>query len=241
MHFSIHYHQARSHQWKNLDQVHLNSYLLISDRECINFQLHSKSITMKTFSVNFISLFIFITSVCIDGIPTKTNKTHDYADYPEAAIDKHDLWRYNKFDTRPPVERTKRSPTSESTTKKEDNIQNYLIEAKLCESKIVFTRPQRLKNLDDKVQTIVNHRNYTQYVRFEECEVPSFPCTRDVYPFNVRSFCQQNYHKINLLAYDEDMDCLKEDEFIVPATCDCMIDTGDLLKGVHINILSGKS
>lgn len=183
---------------------------------------------MKTFLV-----CLFFSSIHISSCRDIQIITENYANYPEADLDQLNLWAY-KFNTQP-IE------TSKSKRSADDKNQDFLIEAKLCESKIVFTRPQRLKNLDNKVQTIVNHRNYTQFVRFEECETPSFPCTRDIYPFNVRSFCQQNYHKINLLAYDELMKCLIEDYFIVPSTCDCMIDTGDLLRGVHKNILSGKS
>lgn len=190
---------------------------------------------MKTFTRSlFLSCLLIVANVLCREIPSYNQ---EYANYPQAKIDKLDLSKY-KFDTSP-IEgsRNKRSPAS--STDKNDN-DNFLIEAKLCESNIVFTRPIRLKNLDDKVQTIVNHENYTQYVRFEECMEPSFPCTGGVYPFDVKSFCHQNYNKVMLLTYDEELDCLAEDEFMIPSTCDCKIDTGDLMKGVHNSILSEK-
>lgn len=193
---------------------------------------------MKTFVFSLILGFVFVSLIqlcCGSDIRREIETiTEYYANYPEAELDQLDLWKY-EFDT----QQIKTGKGKRSAA--DNNQEDFLIEAKLCESKIVFTRPKRLKNLDDKVQTIVNHRNYTQFVRFEECDIPSFPCTRDIYPFNVRSFCQQNYHKVNLLAYDEEIKCLVEDDFIVPSTCDCMIDKGDLLRGVHKNILSGKA
>lgn len=156
-------------------------------------------------------------------------------EYPEKQLDNLELWKYD-FDTEMEPERTKRSYSDDNQVNKKD----YFIETKLCDSAIVFTRPQKLTNTNNKLLTIVNHRNYTQFVRFENCLEPSFPCTRNVYPFNVKSFCHQNYHKVKLLAFDEENNCLLEDYFVVPSTCDCMIDKSDLFQGVHKNILNGE-
>jgi hypothetical protein len=155
-------------------------------------------------------------------------------EYPEEYLDTLDLWKYNFDKQQEPVNvKPKRSVNDGGI-----NIQDYLIETKLCESKIVFTRPQKLKNVDNKLMTIVNHRNYTQFVRFENCLEPSFPCTRDIYPFDIKSFCHQNFHKVKLLAFDQERNCLLEDYFVVPSTCDCMIDKNDLFKGVYKNLLN---
>lgn len=141
--------------------------------------------------------------------------------YPEKILNSLQLWKY-KFNLEP--KREKRSLTPD--------LDSYLIETKLCDSKISFNRPQKLKNINQKLRTIVNHKNYTQFVRMEVCSSVNFPCTFNIYPSSVRSFCHQNYKTVELLAFDERKNCLVAEKFSVPSACACVIDKEDLLKGV---------
>lgn len=190
---------------------------------------------------------------CVVLLFNYVNSSDDFS-YPEDKLDALDLWKYNfnsvpvNFDTKTKnsAEEDYKEPVVTDIKRKrsikdddEVNLQEYLIETKLCESKIMFTRPRKLQNVNNKLMTIVNHRNYTQFVRFENCLEPHFPCTRNVYPFDIKSFCHQNYHTVRLLAFDQERNCLLEDDFVVPSTCDCMIDKDDLFKGVHKNIIQG--
>jgi Spaetzle len=113
----------------------------------------------------------------------------------------------------------------------------FLRETKLCESRISFKRPQRLKNVNNKWRTIINHSNYTQFVRFEDCLSRNFPCTYNIYPRPVRSFCEQNYHQISLYAMDDEENCLIMDKFMIPSSCDCMIEKEDFFQGVSKDLL----
>jgi hypothetical protein len=146
--------------------------------------------------------------------------------YPEEFLNSQELWKY-KFDSAPKAIKTKRSIQSDS----------FLVETKLCESKISFRRPQRLRNSQGNVRTIVNHRNYTQVVRFELCSSENFPCTFNVYPKSTKSFCQQKYLSLKLLAFDENKNCLVTEKFLVPSSCDCLIAKEDLLKGVKDDLI----
>lgn len=143
--------------------------------------------------------------------------------YPENILNTLSLWKYD-FDDPP---KTKRSV----------NLESFLVETKLCESKINLMRPQKLKNTDGKLRTIVNHSNYTQFVRFETCSSENFPCTFNVYPKSVKSFCQQKQSSVKLLAFDEDRNRLVTEKFPIPMTCDCLIDKGDFLKGVNRDLI----
>ncbi|CRL01507.1 CLUMA_CG014486, isoform A [Clunio marinus] len=96
-------------------------------------------------------------------------------------------------------------------------------ERKLCESQSAFIRPQKLKNVNEEMKLIVNHQNFTQIVRFETCSSENFPCTYNIYPKSVKSHCRQNYSIIQLLAYDENQNCLKIDQFKIPSSCECII------------------
>lgn len=133
------------------------------------------------------------------------------------------LWKYN-FNTG----RQKRAY---------ETNQQFLQETKLCDSKISFKRPQKMKDINNKWRTIINHDNYTQFLRFEECSSLNFPCTYNIYPQSVRSFCQQKYSKISLWSLNDDTNCLVMDKFIVPSTCNCMIEKDDFFKGVSKDLL----
>lgn len=169
-------------------------------------------------NLKFLAIFVvFLTCNCeyLDFDPN----------YPEEILNGMDLWRY-EFDSKP---RSERSANLDSNS--------YLVETKLCDSKISFIRPQQLKNVDDKIRTIVNHQNYTQFVRMEICNAVNFPCTFDIYPRSVRSFCQQYYRTINFLAFDNQKRCLVTEKFNVPSSCACVIDKEDLLNGVKKDLL----
>jgi hypothetical protein len=141
--------------------------------------------------------------------------------YPLEQLENLNLWKYNF-----PTNREKRS-TSEQ----------YLQETKLCDSSISFKRPQKLRNANNKWRTIVNHANYTQYVRFEVCSSLNFPCTYNIYPQPVRSFCQQSDMKLSLWAFDTEANCLIMDKFLIPSTCDCIIEKEDFFRGISKNLL----
>lgn len=138
-------------------------------------------------------------------------------DYPEQVLSSLGLWKFNFIPRE--VERSL-SPDS------------FLAETKLCESTVSFLRPQKLKNSKNILRTIVNHLNYTQVIRFETCISENFPCTFNVFPENTKSFCHQNYSPYTMLALDEEQGCIVSEEFLIPMSCDCMIEKTDLLRGV---------
>lgn len=148
-------------------------------------------------------------------------------DYPLERLNKLDLWKYNFASGR-----QKRSSADDQRLG-----DDYLREVKLCDSAISFRRPQKLRNVNDKWRTIVNHANFTQFVRFEKCSSLNFPCTYEVYPQNVRSFCQQSHLKLALWAFDEEANCLIMDKFLIPSACECIIEKEDFFSGVSRNLL----
>lgn len=167
---------------------------------------------------------IFMLSQTMEGKP---GLQKDYLiiekdpDYPLERLNALNLWKEN-FDRLRPEHKVKRS---------------FLAEAKLCESSISYRRPQKLKNTRNVLRTVVNHQNYTQYIRFETCQAENFPCTFNIYPNTARSFCNQTYSIVHLKAYDERRNCLVEEDFSVPTACDCMIDKSDFLRDVKKDLL----
>jgi hypothetical protein len=143
--------------------------------------------------------------------------------YPERILNGLELWRF-KFDRNPVNLRAKRSI--------DFNSDAYIVEAKLCKMNIALNRPQKLRNVDGILRTIVNHQNYTQIVRMETCISENFPCTGNIYPKSVRSFCHQNYDPVTLVAFDDRKNCLVTEKFNVPSSCACAIDKEDFFKGV---------
>lgn len=148
--------------------------------------------------------------------------------YPENLLNQLNLWQYS-FDTNPINSRAKRSSDLDFDT--------YLIEQKLCKLNVALNRPQKLRNINGEIRTIVNHQNYTQVVRMETCVAESFPCTRNIYPQSVRSFCHQNYNVVSLLAFDDRKNCLVTEKFRVPSSCACAIDKEDFFQGVSKDLL----
>lgn len=166
----------------------------------------------------FLACFFVATAVAVDTIEIDPN-------YPEEQLNRMDLWKYTFAESI----RQKRGTDL--------NSNQFLMETKLCDSIISFKKPQKLRNVNKKWRTIVNHGNYTQFVRFEECSSLNFPCTFNIYPQPVRSFCQQNHHKISLWSMDVEANCLIMDKFFVPSNCDCMIEKEDFFRGVSKDLL----
>jgi hypothetical protein len=135
--------------------------------------------------------------------------------YPEEKLNRLDFSKY-KFT----VSHIEGGKSKRST---DVNKGSFLVETKLCDSKVSFMRPQRLQNVKEEWRTIVNHKNLTQFVRREECLSENFPCTYNLYPNTVRSHCQQNYVTVSLWAFDIEQNCLVMDKFSVPSSCDCII------------------
>lgn len=181
------------------------------------------------------SFLVFVIFIVIVGVQTEdeidtTCDTGKFCEedpnYPERILNSLDLWKYN-FALSPVVPRVKRSITADS----------FLIETKLCESKITFMRPQKLKNTNSKLRTIVNHSNFSQLVRFETCSSENFPCTFDIYPKSIKSFCQQKHRSVQLLAFDDLQNCLVTEKFLIPSSCECLIHKEDLFKGINSDLL----
>ena len=167
----------------------------------------------------FLACFFVATAVAVDILEIDPN-------YPEEQLNSLDLWKYSFAESR------------QKRASADLNSNQYLMETKLCDSIISFKKPQKMRNVNNKWRTIVNHgSNYTQFVRFEECSSLNFPCTYNIYPQPVRSFCQQKFHKISLWSMDVEANCLIMDKFFVPSNCDCMIEKEDFFRGVSKDLL----
>lgn len=181
---------------------------------------------LKVFFIYAVFVAVFATKS--EEEKCKSKFCEEDPNYPEKILNTLELWKYN-FDRKPLNSRARRSTDFKSDA--------YLVEAKLCKVNIIFHQPQKLKNIDDKLRTIVNHKNYTQIVRMETCEAENFPCTFNIYPQSVRSFCNQNYDTIQLVAFDDHKNCLVTEKFKVPSSCACAINKEDFMKGVHRDLL----
>lgn len=145
--------------------------------------------------------------------------------YPEKILNTLELWRHN-IDS-----------SLDLKVKRSLDRTTFLAEKKLCDTRTSFMRPQKLENISGRVRTIVNHLNYSQIVKFETCSSENFPCTFNVFPQSVKSYCQQKHSTLKLLAYDEDHNCIVTEKFQIPSSCDCQIDKEDLLRGVKKDCL----
>lgn len=174
-------------------------------------------------------IFVLVSAYDFEDNKCESKFCEEDPNYPEQLLDSLKLW---ELDLNSQTEHQSRKRSISPTTS-----DSFLIETKLCDSSISFKRPQKLKNIDNKLRTIVNHRNYTQLVRFEICSSQNFPCTYNVYPKTVASYCQSVLRLVPLLAYDEDEHNVVNEKFLIPSSCDCMIDKGDLFRGVHNDIL----
>lgn len=183
---------------------------------------------MHSVPILFAFIFVFVSAYDFEDNKCESKFCEEDRNYPEQLLDSLKLWEYD-LNPQPEQRSRKRSPTTTSDS--------FLIETKLCDSSISFKRPQKLKNIDNKLRTIVNHRNYTQLVRFEICSSQNFPCTFNVYPKTVTSYCQSVLRLVPLLAYDEDEHHVLTEKFLIPSSCDCMIDKGDLFRDVHKALL----
>lgn len=172
------------------------------------------------FSLILIAISSALAEFCEDSL------CEHYPEYPLEKLQELDLWKY-------------RFPNLSQVRHKRmlKDANQYLIETKLCDSKISFYQPRRLTSMDGMPKTIVNHSNFTQLIRAEECTSANFPCTWDLYPKSVKSFCHQTYIKLNLWTFDDANNCLVMDKFKVPSSCDCIIEKEDFLKGVNQDLL----
>lgn len=150
-------------------------------------------------------------------------------DYPLKVLNSLELWRY-KFPNQNVHEQVRHK-------RDEHDANEFLVETKLCESKIKFIRPKMLRNAQNKLKVVVNHANFTQFMRIEECISDNFPCTWDTYPNTVESYCHQNYMKINLWSLNDQNNSLVMENFYVPSSCDCIIMKNQFLQGIRKSLL----
>lgn len=177
-------------------------------------------------------LLLSVTLTCAEEAACGSNYCEKDPNYPEQQLDQLNLWQYD-FDE--PEENSQSA--DEARPKRSLDPSGFLVEEKLCKSECRNVRPQKMRNVNDELRTIVNHRNYTQRVTMETCSAENFPCTFDIYPKSVKSFCQQKYSVRKLLAFDEVNRCVVRDKFLVPSSCDCLIDKEDWLEGVNRDFL----
>lgn len=179
---------------------------------------------MKFLKFIFISLLLFVIiqadNVEKDKFSCESGICEEDPNYPEQVLNTLDLWKYN-FE-----------PMVDHKIKRSSDRSEFLTEKKLCDSRTSFIRPQKLKNTNGQFRTIVNHFNYTQIVKYETCSSENFPCTFNVFPQTVKSFCEQKYSPLKLLAFDEVQSCIVTEKFPIPSSCDCKIDQEDLLRNV---------
>lgn len=107
----------------------------------------------------FALIFVLISADDFEDNKCDSKFCEEDPNYPEQLLDSLKLWEHD-WNSQPEKQSRKRSISSMTTS-------DSFIETKLCDSSISFKRPQKLKNINDKLRTIVNHRNYTQLVRFE--------------------------------------------------------------------------
>lgn len=176
----------------------------------------------------FLIFVVFLSSVVAAKF-CEDSYCEEFPDYPLEVLNRLELWKFkfpeHKFDDQ---KRHKRDET---------DANEFLVETKLCESKIRFIRPKLLNNVQSKLKVIVNHANFTQFMRIEECVSDNFPCTWDVYPNTVESFCKQKFMIINLWSLNDQNSSLVMDKFFVPSSCDCMIMKKNFLQGVRKSLV----
>ena len=150
-------------------------------------------------------------------------------DYPLELLNSLELWKYKFPDQN--YDNQKRHKRDEQ------DANEFLVETKLCESAIKFIRPKMLRNAQNILKVVVNHANFTQFMRIEECVSDNFPCTWNVYPNTVESYCRQNYMKINLWSLNDQNNSLIMENFYVPSSCDCIIKKENFLQGIRKSLL----
>lgn len=190
--------------------------------------IQSESMQFQT----LVSIFmLFVALACADEASCGSNYCEEDPNYPEQSLDQLNLWQYD-FDVL--EENSQSADTSagdQARPKRSLDASGFLVEEKLCKSVCRNVRLQKMRNVNDEMRTIVNHRNYTQNVMMETCSTENFPCTFNIYPKSVKSFCQQKYSVRKLLAFDEVNRCVVRDKFLIPSSCDCLIDKEDWIAG----------
>lgn len=102
---------------------------------------------MQSFQIAFSSILIFANVFADDSEISSCEYKFCEEDpnYPEKILNSLELWRYNfeSSDDR----KAKRSLDFDSNS--------FIVERKLCESKISFIRPQKIENVNNQLRTIV--------------------------------------------------------------------------------------
>ncbi|XP_055389809.1 protein spaetzle-like [Condylostylus longicornis] len=96
-------------------------------------------------------------------------------------------------------------------------------EETLCQSVERLIFPQAGMTKDNNWSFIINHENYTQGIRIEECLKPGKPCLMaENFPNGYRTECKQKYIYRQLLSMNEH-GIIKKDQFQLPSCCKCYI------------------
>ena len=179
--------------------------LLIACYLSVNKNIHFNN--MQFHKIAFALVYIFAVVFAdynLQNPQCESKFCEEDPNYPEKILNSMQLWKY-KFDSTD-NRIVKRSSNSDAVFIKEENI---------CESKVSFVRPQKLKSVSNQLKTVVNHHNYTQTIKFVTCSSLNFPCTFNYFyfPNTVRSFCRQKYAPIKLLAYHEQQNSIVTEEY----------------------------
>lgn len=180
-------------------------------------------------SLKFLIFLLLLSGSALAGKICEDSYCEEYPDYPLELLDSLELWKY-KFPEQK-IDEQKRHKRDEK------DANEFLVETKLCESRIKFVKPQILNNAQNRSKVVINHANFTQFVRIEECISTNFPCTWDVYPNTVESYCRQNYITIGLWSLNDRNNSLVKEKFYVPSSCDCIINKENFLQGVRKSLL----
>ena len=174
-------------------------------------------------------IFLMLLASSVDTKFCEDTYCEEFPDYPLDVINSLELWKY-KFPENEVADQTRHK-------RNEPDANEFLVETKLCESKIRFIKPKLLKNVQNRLKVVVNQANFTQFMRIEECVSENFPCTWDSYPNTIESFCSQNYMEIKLWSLNDQNTSLIMDSFNIPSSCDCMMQKESFLKGVRKSLL----
>ncbi|CAG9800570.1 unnamed protein product [Chironomus riparius] len=135
----------------------------------------------------------------------------DDSDYPLDDLNSLELWKY-KFPQQK-VDDQKRHKRDEQDT----------YETELCHSIKKTIHPKKLNNLLNKPQVVVNHGNYTQTLRIEECSNPRSSCDLDTFPntASTKTMCVQKHMEISLWTFRDQNRSLAQETFYYPSSCNC--------------------
>ena len=176
-----------------------------SNRSVLKFQLRKMSLKFVIFSVLLAS--------ALAGKFCENFDCEEYQDYPFDILNSLDLWKY-KFPEQK-VDDQKRH--------KRDEQDEDFVETNLCGSIKRTIQPKILNNKLNTSKVVVNHANYTQFLRIEECLNPMSSCALDVYPNTIKSRCSQKHMEITLWTLNDQNRSLVKENFFYPSSCNCVI------------------